>query len=81
MLKVLDQQIRKFTWAGDVKVRKIVIVAWKRVCTPTIKGGLGVRSLGTLNETTNLALICSLLLNSGFLRARFFRFKINYKLS
>lgn len=44
LLNQLDNCIRNFIWAGDVNVRKLVTVAWKKVCKPTNEGGLGIQS-------------------------------------
>lgn len=56
LLKQLDNCIRIFIWEGDVKVRKLVTVAWKKVCSPTNEGGLGIHSLRALNEAALLKL-------------------------
>lgn len=47
---------RNFIWAGDVNVRKVVIVAWKKVCLPTHEVGLGINSLRAMNEAAILKL-------------------------
>jgi len=38
-----------------------VTVSWKKTCKPVIEGGLGIRSLTLLNESSNLKLCCDLL--------------------
>ncbi|RHN73363.1 putative ribonuclease H-like domain, ankyrin repeat-containing domain-containing protein [Medicago truncatula] len=43
--------------------RKIVTVAWKKICAPYEEGGLNLRSLVCLNEATNLKLCWDLLLS------------------
>jgi hypothetical protein len=56
LLKDLERWIKNFIWSGDISQRKLVIVAWKKVCRPYDQGGLGIRSLIVLNESTNLKL-------------------------
>jgi ribonuclease HI len=61
LLKDLERWIKNFIWAGDINQRKIVTVAWKKVCKPFDQGGLGIRSLIALNEASNLKLCWDLL--------------------
>jgi hypothetical protein len=56
LLKGLERWIKNFIWSGDISQRKLVTVAWKKVCRPYDQGGLGIRSLIVLNESTNLKL-------------------------
>jgi len=56
LLKELEAVMRKFFWSGDINNRKLVTVAWKKMCKPTDQGGLGIRSLKKLNQATNLKL-------------------------
>jgi len=44
-----------------INKRKLVIVAWKKVCVDYDLGGLGVRFLISLNEATNLKMCWDLL--------------------
>nr|ABN08012.1 RNA-directed DNA polymerase, putative [Medicago truncatula] len=39
---------RNFIWSGDTEKRKVVIVAWHKVCKPKEEGSLGLRSLTVL---------------------------------
>jgi hypothetical protein len=39
---------------GDIEKRKMVTVAWHKVCKPYDEGGLGIRSLTALNCASNL---------------------------
>lgn len=39
---------RNFIWSGDTEKRKVVIVAWRKVCKPKEEGSLGLRSLTVL---------------------------------
>jgi hypothetical protein len=77
LLRDLERWIKNFIWSGDINQRKLVTVAWKKVCKPYSQGGLGMRSLVTLNEAANLKL-CWDLFNSQeawalILRSRAFR--------
>ncbi|XP_019435225.1 PREDICTED: uncharacterized protein LOC109341721 [Lupinus angustifolius] len=56
LLKKLDCGIRNFIWSGDTRVKKLVTVAWHKVCCPTKEGGLGLRSIKLLNEAAMLKL-------------------------
>lgn len=64
LLKELEKCIRNFIWSGDTEKRKLVTVAWNKICKPTDEGGLGLRSLTVLNEAANLKL-CWDMLNSN----------------
>ena len=61
LIKDLEKWIRNFIWSGDMEKRKIVTVAWKKVCRPLSQGGLNLRSSKTLNAYTNLHLLWKLL--------------------
>ncbi|XP_019459917.1 PREDICTED: uncharacterized protein LOC109359677 [Lupinus angustifolius] len=56
LLKHMDNCIRNFIWSGDIKVCKLVTMAWHEVCMPTIEGGLGLRSLAAINKAALLKL-------------------------
>jgi hypothetical protein len=56
ILKTIEAWRRNFIWSGDINQKKLVIVAWKKVCSPFDEGGLGLRSLVCLNEAANLKL-------------------------
>ncbi|CAJ2652147.1 unnamed protein product [Trifolium pratense] len=64
ILKSIETWTRNFIWSGDINQKKLVTVSWKRVCLPPDEGGLGLRSLISINEATNLKL-CWALLNSN----------------
>lgn len=79
LLKSIDRWIRNFVWAGDIHTKKLVIVAWKKVCLPVKEWGLGLRSIRAIDDAAILKLswdvMCS---NAGwaeFLRARFMKLK------
>ena len=63
LLREIESWSRNFIWSGDISKRKLVTVSWKETCKPLSEGGLGIRSLILLNESTNLKL-CWDLLNS-----------------
>ena len=56
LIKDLEKAIRNFIWSGCIDKRKLVVVAWKKICKPTDQGGLGIRSLKKLNQAANLKL-------------------------
>ena len=61
LLKELDCNIRNFIWSGDITKRKLVLVAWKKVCRPYDQGGLGLRSILNLNSAANMKLCWNML--------------------
>jgi hypothetical protein len=61
LLKSIETWARNFIWSGDISKRKLVTVSWKKVCMPYSEGGLGLRSLISLNEASNLKLCWELL--------------------
>jgi hypothetical protein len=61
LIKQVERAVKNFIWSGDVDKRKIVTVAWKKICRPLSQGGLNLRSLSCLNKATNLKLCWSLL--------------------
>nr|ABD32264.2 RNA-directed DNA polymerase, putative [Medicago truncatula] len=56
LLKDLEKSIKNFIWSGDTSKRKLVTVAWKKLCRPFDQGGLRIRSLIQLNSASNLKL-------------------------
>ncbi|XP_058770393.1 uncharacterized protein LOC131644024 [Vicia villosa] len=54
VLKNIHKWSRNFIWSGESDSRKLVTVAWDKCCRPYDEGGLGIRSLVTLNEAANL---------------------------
>ncbi|KAE9603369.1 hypothetical protein Lalb_Chr12g0209791 [Lupinus albus] len=56
LIKSLDGCIRNFIWSGNTKTRKLVTVAWKKVCSPSKFGGLGLRSIKKMNQAAILKL-------------------------
>lgn len=77
ILKQLDSWIRNFVWSRDAMQRKIIIVAWHKICCPKADGGLGIRSMVTLNRATMIKLAFEFISCqeqwAQLLRARVFR--------
>ena len=61
LLRDLERSIKNFIWSRDVSKRKMVTVAWKKICTDYDEGGLGLRSLVTLNSASNLKICWDLM--------------------
>ncbi|GAU50480.1 hypothetical protein TSUD_409650 [Trifolium subterraneum] len=61
ILKSIEAWIRNFIWSGNIDQRKLVTVAWKKICAPFDEGGLGLRSLKVLNAAANLKLCWDLM--------------------
>jgi len=64
LIREIEKWIKNFIWSGDIAKRKIVIVAWKKICATYEEGGLNIRSIVGLNEATNLT-ICWDVLHSN----------------
>lgn len=56
LLKTIEITYRYFIWSGDINYRKMVTISWKKVYSSYANEGLGIRSLLSLNEATNLKL-------------------------
>jgi hypothetical protein len=56
MIKKIEKDVKNFIWSGDVDKRKLVTVAWKKICRTFSQGGLNLRSLSNLNKASNLKL-------------------------
>lgn len=54
LIKQIDKWIINFIWSGNVEPRRVVTVAWHKVCSPTLEGGLGIRSLRSMNDSAML---------------------------
>lgn len=52
LLSKINGWIQNFIWSGDIHIRKLVTVAWHKVCLPFQKEGLGLRSIRKINEAT-----------------------------
>jgi len=61
LLKDIERMIRNFIWSDDIDKRKLVTVAWHKICKPFNEGGLGIRSLRAPNEAVNLKVCWDLL--------------------
>lgn len=77
LIKHLDQCIRNFIWSGDIYTRKVVTVAWSTMCLPLSEGGLGLRSLRSINDLAMLKLSWDILSSPApwatFFRSRFLK--------
>lgn len=77
LIKSVDSWIRNFIWFGDTSTKKIVTVAWSKVCTPYAAGGLGIRPLRGINDAALLKLCWQMFTSedqwASFCRARFLR--------
>ncbi|GAU48962.1 hypothetical protein TSUD_406700 [Trifolium subterraneum] len=60
LIKNIEKDVKNFIWSGDVGKKKLVTVAWKKICRPFSQGGLNIRSLTCLNKAINLKLCWSL---------------------
>lgn len=56
LLKTMERSIRNFIWSGVVDKRKLVIVAWNKICRPLAHGGISIRSIKKLKKVGNLKL-------------------------
>lgn len=72
LIKDIERWMHNFVWSGDVNKRKLVTVAWHKVCSPLKEGGLGIKSLSKINEAASLKL-CWELIQSNFQWAHFLR--------
>ncbi|KAK2661723.1 hypothetical protein Ddye_000297 [Dipteronia dyeriana] len=50
LLKDLEKSKRNFLWTGNIEKRKLITVSRKQCCLPYKDGGLGIKSLITLNK-------------------------------
>jgi len=77
LIKDVERWIRNFLWSGDIHQKKLVTVAWHKVCKPIKEGGLGIRNLSTINEAGNLKLCWDITQSdlqwATFLRSRVLR--------
>lgn len=79
LLKLIDKWIKNFIWSGDIHTKEVMTVAWHKLCSPTHEGGIGLRSIRSINESSMLKLaweVCSSDQHWAYLvRARCFRNK------
>lgn len=80
LLKSIDIWIKNVIWSRDNFKRKLVIVAWSKVCNETMVGGLGVISvIKLINKVAILKLGWEMVSSdsqwSKLFRARFFKHK------
>ncbi|XP_019432511.1 PREDICTED: uncharacterized protein LOC109339510 [Lupinus angustifolius] len=77
-VELVDTCVRNFIWSGDIGVKKLVTVAWHRVCSYMDEGGLGIKSFKCLNKASLLKLTWDLK-TTNLEWAIFFRLKFNCK--
>ena len=79
LIKDLERWMRNFLWSGDINQKKLVTVAWHKVCKPLKEGGLGITSLSNINEAGNLKLCWEVIQSdlpwASFVRSRVMRKK------
>ncbi|GKD51186.1 hypothetical protein Tco_1280162 [Tanacetum coccineum] len=54
IINKLETIRRRFLWGGNIEENKIAWIAWDKIMSPLIQGGLGVGSLRTCNQ----AMLC-----------------------
>ncbi|KAK4381248.1 hypothetical protein Sango_2986300 [Sesamum angolense] len=64
VLKMLERKMRTFLWQGPSGGRQEK-VAWDQICKPKAEGGLGMRSLITMNQAPILKQMWRILQNDG----------------
>ena len=83
LIKELNGCIRNFLWTGSITKRKLVIVAWIKVCKPFDKGGLGLRDLRINNSIFFKKFIWDVIstdsLVSSFLRSGYFSSRLSLR--
>ncbi|KAF1877237.1 hypothetical protein Lal_00012008 [Lupinus albus] len=55
-VELVDKGIRNFVWCGDIGKKKLVNVAWSKVCSSMQSGGLRLRSMKLMNKAALLKL-------------------------
>lgn len=65
LLKTMDRWISNFISSGNIYKRKLVTVAWHKICTTFSEGGLGLRSVRAINKTGSFKL-CWEFLSSNY---------------
>jgi hypothetical protein len=54
---------RNFIWGSTVDQKKCHLVAWKKICLPKEKGGLGFQNMRALNQAYIIKLAWQLVVN------------------
>ncbi|GKC61170.1 RNA-directed DNA polymerase, eukaryota, reverse transcriptase zinc-binding domain protein [Tanacetum coccineum] len=62
VIKYLEKLRRNFFWGGDMESNKMAWLSWKKICSPSTCGGLGVGSL----QAMNLAMLTKFVWSGGF---------------
>lgn len=74
-LQQMEQKMRDFCWQGNSEARKIHLVAWDVVCTNLRRGGLGIRSLRTMNKAMLGKILWQVYTDHNALWSRAIRYK------
>ncbi|RZC55482.1 hypothetical protein C5167_014343 [Papaver somniferum] len=56
-IKTLEKWIRNFVWSGDINTTHHNSVALDKVCLPENEGGLGIKSMKSLNDAALMKII------------------------
>ncbi|CAI8585506.1 unnamed protein product [Vicia faba] len=77
LIKTIESWCMNFIWSGNIEKRNLVIAAWDQCCQDIQAGGLGIRSLRTLNEANNFVQCWSIINEidcwASILKARVFK--------
>lgn len=60
LIKELEKCMRNFIWSDDICKRKLLTVAWHKVCKPYSEDGLGIRCVSKINDVSNLKMCLDL---------------------
>ncbi|KAL0316613.1 UNVERIFIED_CONTAM: hypothetical protein Sradi_5539500 [Sesamum radiatum] len=64
IIKILESKMRKFLWQGP-SGKGNAKVKWEQICKPKEEGGLGIRSIQTMNQALILKHLWRVLQNDG----------------
>ena len=57
VIREIERLCRNYLWGADDAYRKILFVAWEKVCQPKKNGGLGIRNMEAWNKASIAKLI------------------------
>ncbi|XP_019087294.1 PREDICTED: uncharacterized protein LOC109127222 [Camelina sativa] len=75
VIKRINSLCSSFLWRGKIDSPSGVKVSWYDICFPKLEGGLGLRNIGSWNETCALKLIWMLFFRAGSLWVAWIRSK------